>query len=928
MKKKIPRMVAFLLALVLTAGLASPASAAVETYITVNGEVYNAGKLVYDYNQVPAYMKHSFVINALQYIGYDAKALAEKGLLFHPDYLGPNITNLDGWEAYVSHIPYAQNTGVSGHTIRTALSGEKTKTGNVPDVEALKAAGLACTTFLEYMYFGYARNVEGPDVERLLWTYEAAQKRPAADRTHPDLWTETMEGTGGAVDTGVVKKYSSTLQESIDQTKDFRDILKQIHPGTMIRFGKEGDPYVHWGIYIGTYNNQHYVAHQSSDRGPEISSIETVAGYESAEKRSYPLAFYDLEIGENRGDIQVIKTDAATGNALAGAWFIAVNQEKLTNYTFGPTSDTGVAIISGLPLGTYSVREITAPAGYAISSEVQIAKLTEEDPVPDPLIFANTKLPDGAATITGSLAINKNTNTGTDKGGWQFKLYNNRYWHAAAIDASTSGRLFRVMVMDKHGNSVISKPATQTYAPMAEANDTDYIQITKQPLKYKQYTAGATNVIFVEATGTNLTYTWQYSQDKGATWKNLGYGNYARYSAAIPAYWSGTMVRCKISDAQGHVVHSDPCTFVLKSSPLITEQPQSTSVVYGGTAVFRVAAASTQTIRYQWQYSSDGGTVWEDCTSANLPDATGTTSSTLTLPTSKMVNPNYKFRCKISDTDETIYSDTADLDIEAVEITAHPQDYIGSFGDTVTFTVAGGTTGSGFYWDWWECSDDGGLTWKQINHIGSSLTLELNEETNAKLYRARGSCLMALDVATYSEPALLLEENTLYILEQPKDVNAVVEGDAIFYAEANGEGLCYIWQTSTDGGNTWVDVTLPIGTYTTDENGNIQIDGITCDDYFVWEVNDSKEGWIYDTAPKTVTVTVENTANKPAQVSFYNEIDASRNFTLPDTGIFDLILAGSVATEPVVTAIGVGLLMMLCIVFFPRFHRRPKRDEE
>ena len=60
MKKKIPRMVAFLLALVLTAGIATPASAAADTYITVNGEVYNAGNLIYDYDQVPAYMKYNW----------------------------------------------------------------------------------------------------------------------------------------------------------------------------------------------------------------------------------------------------------------------------------------------------------------------------------------------------------------------------------------------------------------------------------------------------------------------------------------------------------------------------------------------------------------------------------------------------------------------------------------------------------------------------------------------------------------------------------------------------------------------------------------------------------------------------------------------------------------------------------------------------
>ena len=62
MKKKIPRMVAFLLALVLTAGIATPASAAPDTFITVNGQEYHVGNLIYDYDQVPANMKYNFVI--------------------------------------------------------------------------------------------------------------------------------------------------------------------------------------------------------------------------------------------------------------------------------------------------------------------------------------------------------------------------------------------------------------------------------------------------------------------------------------------------------------------------------------------------------------------------------------------------------------------------------------------------------------------------------------------------------------------------------------------------------------------------------------------------------------------------------------------------------------------------------------------------
>ncbi len=878
MKKKIPRIVAILLALVLAAGCVTPASAAVETYITVDGKAYNAGNLIYDYDQIPVKMKYNFVLNALQYIGYDVQALKEQKLLFHPDYLGPHIENLPGWEDIVSHIPYQAGSGVAGHTTRPALAGEKTKTGNVPDLDALKVSGLVCTSFLEYLYFGYARNVEGPDVEQLLYCYQKAVSNVGSSAEYPDLWTDTMEGTGGAVDQGAVRKFTSTLDDSIEQTDAFRKILERIRPGTLVRFGKEGNPYVHWAVYIGTYNNQHYVAHQSSDRGPEISSIETIANYESTEKRSYPLAFYDLGVGEDRGNIQVIKTDSADGTPLAGAWFEAISQSTLKHYTFGPTSDTGVAIISELPLGTYSVREITAPDGYTMSSEVKIVTLTEEDPVPEPLIFTNTKA-DAAGDPVGSLQINKNTSTGTDKAGWQFELFNNRFWHTGAVNSSTSGQMFRVTVLDRYGNSVTSKPATQTYAPITETNDADYIQITQQLPDYTRINSGGGLSLVVHATGTDLSYRWQYSDDGGASWTNYSasYNTNRFVATSTSSAVINRMIRLQITDAEGHKVFSTPTTVVLKSTLLITDQPADASALFESSASFIVTALSSQALSYQWQFSTDGGVTWTNCNGANHSNgSSGFTDAALTVSSYDTLRNKTLYRCAVSDTNETVYSEPAALQVLATEITSQPQSYTGSFGDSVTFTV--GHTGTELNWVW-EYSTDGGVTWIVAQTGSSSLTVDLSKETHGRLYRAAASRSDHPGIVTYSDAALLLEKNSLYIVEQPKDVNAVVEGDAIFYVNATGEGLCYIWQTSTDGGKTWTTAITSLGTYTSGENGTVQIDGLTSGSYFVQEINDGKEGWTYDLASKAVTVAAENTATNPAIVTFYNEKENSQAVT-------------------------------------------------
>lgn len=944
MRKKIPRILPFLLALVMLAGMVTPCFAHTPIYIyTAQGEKYDAGAMVYNYDRIPAAMKHNFIINALQYIGYDARFLMENELLYHPDYIGlalaQNEETLRPGDPILTHIPYRQNTGVSGHVAMTAPSGAKTKTGNIPDVATLAAAGMACTTFLEYLYLGYARNVEGPDVEWLVDCYKDAQERPTADRVSPDLWTDTFEGPGGAIEQGYVKKYSCTLEQGQEQSDEYYNILNHIQPGTMIRFGNydaDGsfNPYAHWAVYIGTYNNQHYVAHTpGGNRGPEISSVEYIATSELQTKKSWPLEFYepDFDYQETVGSINVIKYDTADPTVkLAGAEFVAINQDTLKSYPFAPTNTNGVASVSGLPMGTYAVKELTPPDGYALSTEVQFVTLTEDNPVPAPLEFGNTKS-DAAGDPVGSLQINKNTSTGTDKGGWQFQVYNNRYWHSAALDASTSGHQFRVMVMDKYGNSVISKPATQTYAPPAVEDHSDYIQITQQPAAYKRLNVGDHFRIEVNAVGVDLTYRWQYSDDGGLTWTNYGSNRNQYYYQTLTGVTENIfnrMLRCRIRDAEGHTVYSTPTVFVKKSAPYITQQPQDAAALFERSASFTVAAVSSKTISYQWQFSTDGGTTWVNCDNSNhYNGSSGFTDATLTVSTYDAARNETLYRCAVTTSEKTVYSDPATLQTMAAEITSQPQDCVGKLGDSLTFTV--GYTNTGIDLDWvWEYSTDGGETWIEAARTGftPSLTVELTKETHGRLYRAKVS---NNHTTTYTEAAVLREEGGLYIHEQPKDVNAIVTGDAIFYVEAEGEGLCYIWQVSTDGGETWTDVTKPIGTYTVDDEGKYQIDGLVSGSYFVWEVNDQREDWIYDLNPKAVTVTVENTAENPAQVNFYNGKEEPQfTFVLPDTGASDLFLAGGALANPLVIAIGSGLLLMLTIIFFPRFHRSKSSDEE
>ena len=98
--------------------------------------------------------------------------------------------------------------------------------------------------------------------------------------------------------------------------------------------------------------------------------------------RTSSTSYQDL-IGYNpkfeQGTISVQKTDPS-GKSLAGARFKAVNQETGLILPIGPTDSTGYASTGTVvPYGTYTVTEITAPAGYIKSDETWTVKVSPDN---------------------------------------------------------------------------------------------------------------------------------------------------------------------------------------------------------------------------------------------------------------------------------------------------------------------------------------------------------------------------------------------------------------------------------------------------------------------------------------------------------------------------------------------------------------------
>ena len=94
----------------------------------------------------------------------------------------------------------------------------------------------------------------------------------------------------------------------------------------------------------------------------------------------------------------------------------------------------------------------------------------------------------------------------------------------------------------------------------------------------------------------------------------------------------------------------EPGTLTVVASavaPTVETPPAGVTATAGRGARFSVAANSTVTLAYQWEYSADGGASWGAASEG--PEFIGTETSTLTVRTAPLAMHGYQFRCVISD---------------------------------------------------------------------------------------------------------------------------------------------------------------------------------------------------------------------------------------------------------------------------------------
>jgi len=228
---------------------------------------------------------------------------------------------------------------------------------------------------------------------------------------------------------------------------------------------------------------------------------------------------------------------------------------------------------------------------------------------------------------------------------------------------------YRCVVSNSCPSSITSDEATLTVTAACIS-----VSITSNPSN--QSVVSPDQAMFsVSVDGTApFTFQWQVSTNGGGNWSNLSNsgnttwttgGNSSTLTIANSTGLDDYQYRCVVSNSCPSSVTSDAATLTVTTACIsvsISSNPSNQTVISPDQAMFSVSVAGTTPFTFQWQVSTNGGTIWSNLVnSGNTTWTTGGSNSTLTLGNSTGLDA-YRYRCIISNScPSSITSNSATL---------------------------------------------------------------------------------------------------------------------------------------------------------------------------------------------------------------------------------------------------------------------------
>jgi hypothetical protein len=242
-------------------------------------------------------------------------------------------------------------------------------------------------------------------------------------------------------------------------------------------------------------------------------------------------------------------------------------------------------------------------------------------------------------------------------------------------------------------------------------------------------------------------------------------------------------------------------------APVITQQPADQSVTAGSSATFNVAANGGTS--YQWQTLVNG----------NWTDIAGATAASHGVTNATLGQSGSQYRVLISAGPATVVSSAATLTVTVViiapAITVQPADQTVTEPAVATFNIT--ATGSAPLTYQWQRLSGGAFA----NIAGAtSATFATAATVRANDNNAQFRVLVTNSAGTATSNGATLTVNPAPVspafTTQPADITVTAPATASFTVAATGTPAPTLqWQTSSDGGGTWSNVSAGTGATTT-----------------------------------------------------------------------------------------------------------------
>jgi hypothetical protein len=246
------------------------------------------------------------------------------------------------------------------------------------------------------------------------------------------------------------------------------------------------------------------------------------------------------------------------------------------------------------------------------------------------------------------------------------------------VDPSLNGHIYEFKCTVSKGYLNVDTDIVNIYVVNPDGTTPAAPVITKHP---ESITAsGSTTVFKVTATGSSLSYQWQYRESASGSWKNATDtgSRTAQLTVSVTNSKNGYQYRCVVSNAGG-AVNSNPATLTVPepegTAPVITginlnpPDHKATPSQSGGTRPNMITIQVTATgdnLTYSWKWREKGTSTWQNITSIQKIFVWGGTNlNTLELHTEdpSLNGHSYQFKCVVSNNGGSTDSGVVTVDV-------------------------------------------------------------------------------------------------------------------------------------------------------------------------------------------------------------------------------------------------------------------------